>query len=301
MKLPNVVGQFFVPVALIIPFSRGTTAPRPPKAHELDESYTFEEYINHFEKTYADREEYIRRSTIFAKNLDLILSHNQGRLTESGDVTHGYVMGVNQFTDVEDHELPRGYNKMYQPEWISQLRSSRASVSERMLGSTTTSYSRPPDFEMDDVSDLPESKDWTEEGFVNPIIPQQGGCGSCWTFAAIGAIEAHLAIATGEPPMSLSEQNLLNCSPDPMHCGGDGKCSGSTPELAYNYVADVSARNISGVFNLDDLPYSSQISTCNETIDGVTPSVGIEGWTELPSNDYKSVMNALAKVRSCFR
>jgi len=82
---------------------------------------------------------------------------------------------------------------------------------------------------------------------------------------------------------------------------GDGKCSGSTPELAYNYVADVSARNISGVFNLDDLPYSSQISTCNETIDGVTPSVGIEGWTELPSNDYKSVMNALAKVRSCFR
>lgn len=68
-------------------------------------------------------------------------------------------------------------------------------------------------------------------------------------------------------------------------------------ELAYNFVADVSARNISGVFNLDDLPYSSQISTCNETIDGVTPSVGIEGWTELPSNDYKSIMNALAKVR----
>ncbi|KAL7466791.1 hypothetical protein ACHAXS_007071 [Conticribra weissflogii] len=149
---------------------------------------------------------------------------------------------------------------------------------------------------MDDVSNLPESKDWAEEGFVNPIVSQQGGCGSCWTFAAIGAIEAHLAIATGEPPMSLSEQNLLNCSPDPMHCGGDGKCSGSTPELAYNYIADVSARNISGVFTLDDLPYSSETRTCNDTIAGVTPSVGIEGWTELPSNNYKSVMNALAKV-----
>ncbi len=111
---------------------------------------------------------------------------------------------------------------------------------------------------------------------------------------------------------------------------GDGKCSGSTrefmfrfvqcrvlgrilisnsssthlqlhhlAELAYNYIADVSARNISGVFTLDDLPYSSETRTCNDTIAGVTPSVGIEGWTELPSNNYKSVMNALAKVRSC--
>lgn len=60
---------------------------------------------------------------------------------------------------------------------------------------------------------------------MNPIIPHQGSCGSCWTFAATGTIEAHLAIATGEKePTSLSEQYLLNCVPDPEHCGGEGVC-----------------------------------------------------------------------------
>ena len=77
---------------------------------------------------------------------------------------------------------------------------------------------------MDDVSTLPAEVDWEEEGKVNPTIPQQGGCGSCWTFAATAVIESHLAIATGEDPISLSEQNVLQCTPNPDQCGG--KCSG---------------------------------------------------------------------------
>ncbi len=32
-------------------------------------------------------------------------------------------------------------------------------------------------FTMDEVSNLPTSKDWAAEGKVNPIIPNQGGCG----------------------------------------------------------------------------------------------------------------------------
>ena len=81
-----------------------------------------------------------------------------------------------------------------------------------------------PSFTLDEVSDLPASKDWTEEGIVNPVVPSQGGCGSCWSFAAIGAIEAQLAKATGQEPVSLSEQTLLDCSPDPMQCGGEYDC-----------------------------------------------------------------------------
>ena len=74
---------------------------------------------------------------------------------------------------------------------------------------------------MEVVSKLPKEVDWFKKGKVNPKIPQQGGCGSCWTFAATGALEAHLAIATGDDPVSLSEQNLLDCTPNPDECGGE--------------------------------------------------------------------------------
>ena len=89
--------------------------PAPPRAHQLDESYTFEQYLVHFDKSYDDPDEYERRSGIFADNMKKILRHNEGKMTEAGDVIQGYVMGVNMFTDVESDEVPFGYNKALHP------------------------------------------------------------------------------------------------------------------------------------------------------------------------------------------
>jgi len=275
-----------------------------PKAHQLDDSYTFEQYLSHFDKSYDNPAEYGRRSAIFAKNMKKILSHNVGKMTAEGDVIEGYVMGVNMFTDVATDELPMGYNKALHPAWSSQLRRGGAVTStERLLGTTdtiTTSYSKPPIFEMMEIIDLPPSMDWAEAGHVNTEIPNQGGCGSCWTFAATGTIEAHLSIATGEEPFTLSEQNMLQCSPNPEQCGGTGGCDGSTAELAYNYIADITTQQTGGMFTIGDVPYhaarSDWVGGCENVTAGETPSVGIEGWTMLESNDYKSVMNALAQV-----
>ena len=84
----------------------------PPLAHELDESYSFDQYLVHFDKSYDDPKEYVRRSQIFTRNLNMILNHNGDRLTEDGEIIGGgYVMGVNAFTDVDFDELPMGYNK----------------------------------------------------------------------------------------------------------------------------------------------------------------------------------------------
>jgi len=83
-----------------------------PLAHELDVSYSFDQYLLHFDKSYDDPNEYIRRSQIFIRNLKMILNHNHGRLTEDGEIIGGgYVMGVNAFTDIDVEELPMGYNK----------------------------------------------------------------------------------------------------------------------------------------------------------------------------------------------
>ncbi len=78
----------------------------------------------------------------------------------------------------------------------------------------------PPAFHIEDISNLPTEVDWAKEGKVNPLIPQQGGCGSCWSFAATAAIESNLAISTGEEPTSLSVTNMLLCTPNPDECGG---------------------------------------------------------------------------------
>lgn len=275
----------------------------PPKAHQLDASYTFERYLAHFDKSYDDAAEYDRRSAVFAANMRKILRHNAGKMNEAGDVIGGgYVMGVNAFTDVPRDELPMGYNRALHPAYRSRLARGSGAVTstERLLGATNTvtaSYAKPPDFEMSEVAELPESVDWAKEGKVNPIIPHQGGCGSCWTFAATATIESHLAIATGEDPLSLSEENMLECAPNPDQCGGQGECSGSTAELGFNYIADITAKKTGGMYNIDDVPYSAdEDNRCARLTEGITPSVGIDGWTQLPSNSYKAAMNAVAKV-----
>ncbi len=115
----------------------------PPRAHELDYSYTFEQYLTHFGKSYDKPEEYARRSRIFSKNLNKILAHNSGKMTDNGDILHGgYVMGVNKFTDVEREEMPMGYNKVMHPSWRVQFEVGRAvSKIERLLGDAASSYS----------------------------------------------------------------------------------------------------------------------------------------------------------------
>jgi len=274
--------------------------PVAPQAHQLDDTYSFAQYLSHFEKSYDDPKEYDRRSNIFAKNLKKILRHNVGKMTEAGDVIEGYVMGVNMFTDVESSELPLGYNKALHPAWRSQLLGGGVSSTERLLGAIDTnmeSYSQPPDFQMEKVEALPESMDWEKEGKVNPAIPNQGGCGSCWTFAATAAVESHLAIATGEPPATLSEQNMLQCTPNPDQCGGEGGCTGATVELGLNYIADMTSKKTGGMYTIEDVPYdSSGGGECVDLTKDKKPSVGITGWTSLPTNSYEHVMNAVAKV-----
>jgi len=151
---------------------------------------------------------------------------------------------------------------------------------------------------MDDVASLPPDIDWTKEHKVNPTIPSQGGCGSCWSFAATAVVESHYAIATDEI-VSLSEQNMLQCTPNPDQCGGKGGCSGATVELGLNYIADVTTKKTGGMYAIKDVPYSALDQSwgkCKDVTKGKSPSVGIDGWTQLEVNSYKAVMNAVAKV-----
>ena len=59
---------------------------------------------------------------------------------------------------------------------------------------------------------LPASVNWVTvtPAVVNPV-KDQGQCGSCWAFSAVGAMESSMAIQYGTL-YSFSEQNFVSCS-----------------------------------------------------------------------------------------
>jgi len=62
------------------------------------------------------------------------------------------------------------------------------------------------------------SKDWRSDGGVN-AVKNQGGCGSCWSFAATAATEnAHWRAS--KRLLNLSEQQLLDCDTVSNGCNG---------------------------------------------------------------------------------
>ena len=85
-------------------------------------------------------------------------------------------------------------------------------------------------------SSLPSAVDWASAGAVSPV-KDQGTCGSCWSFAATGAIEASLFVDRGVST-SLSEEQLIDCDKGAPQDG----CKGGAIEEAFRWVRAAAAQ-----------------------------------------------------------
>jgi len=132
---------------------------------------------------------------------------------------------------------------------------------------------------------LPPSVDWRTKGVVTDV-KDQGGCGSCWTFGTAETIESFWALA-GNTLTVLSEQQILDCTPNPNDCGGTGGCEGGTPEIAYPQII---AKG--GLSSEESYPYVGTDESCQTN--EINPVAKISGFVSLPSNQYSAVMNAVA-------
>jgi len=160
-----------------------------------------------------------------------------------------WVAAVNKFADFTDIELNRlmGYRRDASWRPASQATSGGSSFAEGSLdGDDGASL-----VAMEGVGGsflevkprrarhglIAQSMDWRGHLAVSTadrFTREQGGCGSCWAVAAVGALETHAELANlrVEP---LSYEQLVDCTPNPQHCGGDGGCKGATGELAMEW------------------------------------------------------------------
>jgi len=88
-------------------------------------------------------------------------------------------------------------------------------------------------------------------------IENQGQCGSCWAFAAVGLIEGGIKIKNGST-YALSQQQVVDCCISYLTsvCSYNGGCNGGNSEQALRYVAQT------GLENSTAYPYHAVTGTC---------------------------------------
>lgn len=240
-----------------------------------EEASLFSNFVREYEKNYVSDKEYNHRQQIYQESLSMVLRHN----TDSNST---WKMGINQFADYSQDELPLGLDK-----WA--LRNHHHGRKKKVSINKIRGRALAP---------LPDFVDWREKGVATPV-KNQGHCGSCWAFASTAALESHIAINTGTL-LELSVQELVTCAPNPNHCGGTGGCDGNTAELAFEFVSSgrgmvtewewgyISGKN--HTVPACQLPSNDK----NATIDGAIAT--IDGYVSIEHNDYYGLLEAVATV-----
>ena len=129
-----------------------------------------------------------------------------------------------------------------------------------------------------------EGQDWTSP------VKDQGSCGGCWLFAAIGALESIINVREGRADLDvdLSEQYVLSCLPRA------GDCIGSTPFNAFFYIMSnrSTGNNCNGIIPESCLPYraidSNGFNGFDYDDDPVACTEKCENWEEylIPISDF---------------
>lgn len=127
---------------------------------------------------------------------------------------------------------------------------------QQYLGLNMTGHSENPMMLTSELDALtaPAEKLWTDEGKVT-VVKNQGSCGSCWTFGAVGGLESRYAVAAGVL-RNFAEQEYLDCVYEGVP-GRDG-CQGGWPSDAYTYSRAQRGR----IASTSNYPYRARDTNC---------------------------------------
>nr|XP_055035044.1 cathepsin O [Misgurnus anguillicaudatus] len=106
----------------------------------------------------------------------------------------------------------------------------------------------------------PVKFDWRDHGVVGPVKNQEG-CGGCWAFSVVGAIESVSASRSGKL-QELSVQEVIDCS------YSNNGCNGGSPVEALYWLMKTKVKLVNQV----EYPYKAVAGICqyfSQTHDGV--------------------------------
>ncbi|XP_034954971.2 cathepsin S [Zootoca vivipara] len=210
-----------------------------------------------YDKTYKNEKEEGGRRMTWERNLQFIMLHN----LEHSLGLHSYELGMNHLGDMTSEEVTAMLTGLKVPD-------------SRMHNST---------YYVSSLGVLPDTVDWREKGCVTDV-KNQGACGACWAFSAVGALEGQLKLKTGKL-VSLSAQNLVDCS---SKYGNHG-CNGGYMDAAFQYIIDNK-----GIDSEASYPYEAKNGMCH--YDPSARAATCSKYVTLPSGDEAALKDAVANV-----
>jgi len=216
------------------------------RAGNLDaEVQAFDNFVATFSKVYETSQELDMRRSIFIKNYQKIIEHNAR--FEAGEVS--WFEKVNMHLDLTEEEWAQKRGVVF-PKSSSFLAENIDSNIQRKL---------------DNIRDVPDEFNWVEQGKVS-AVKDQGVCGSCAAFSAIGAVESCFIIANdANETVDLSEQHVLDCAYGYNYTYEDVQftnfgCAGGMPFIYIDWLI-----NGNQVLNEESYPYVSGRDGENKT------------------------------------
>jgi cathepsin L/cathepsin K len=224
------------------------------KIHELHlkDHTAFLQWKNSQNKAYASPKEEQFRKLNFYKNLRNIESVNT-------DASLTYKTALNQFSDLTEEEFVAKYTGFQPVDSADAIPHVNTGVKD------------------DDV-------DWRKQGAVN-AVKNQGQCGSCWAFSAVGAVESAWKIA-GNQLASFSEQQLVDCST----AQGNQGCNGGLMNYAFQYLIKVSK----GIELESDYAYTAKDGKC--AFDATKIKGTIRSYSVIAKNDCDGLLHAITNT-----
>ena len=162
--------------------------------------------------------EYLARYQVFKRNI----------MESFSNENESYKVGITKFSDLTKQEFAKIYlNLNYDANAMVNFDPTIVQISNA----------------------APSSYDWRDHNAVSPV-KDQGSCGSCWAFAAIGNLEGLYAIEKGVIK-TFSEQMLVDCDTS------DSGCNGGLMEYTFTWL-----KKNGGIMFDSDYPYKGLKQTC---------------------------------------